>query len=107
MWRVDSICFHAAADMYYESLYICLEGYLIYYLMISGVICMELAKLQCDSHFLSVALKSLKRAKGTFPTLLPIVSLLLAQVEGSFGSQTKWENNLQLEWFSWPPGLSH
>ncbi|KAL8088263.1 tetratricopeptide repeat protein SKI3 isoform X1 [Apium graveolens] len=70
-----------------------------------GAICMELAKLQCNSQFLSVALKSLKRAKGTSPTPLPVVSLLLAQVEGSFGFQTKWENNLRLEWFSWPPEL--
>lgn len=70
-----------------------------------GAICIELAKLQCDSQFLSLALKSLKRAKGTAPTPLPIVSLLLARVEGSFGSQTKWENNLRLEWLSWPPEL--
>ncbi|XP_017258604.1 tetratricopeptide repeat protein SKI3 isoform X2 [Daucus carota subsp. sativus] len=70
-----------------------------------GAICIELAKLQCDSHFLSLALKSLKKAKGTSPAPLPFVSLLLAQVEGSFGSETKWENNLQLEWVSWPPEL--
>lgn len=74
--------------------------------MVSGAICMELAKQQCDSQFLSLAIRSLKKAIGTSLIPLPIVSLLLAQVEGSFGSQAKWEKNLQLEWFSWPPGLS-
>jgi len=34
---------------------------------------------------------------------LPIVSLLLGQAEASIGSIAKWEKNLRLEWFSWPP----
>lgn len=67
---------------------------------------MELAKQQCDSQFLSLAIRSLKKAQTTSLIPLPIVSLLLAQAEGSFGSHAKWEKNLQLEWFSWPPGLS-
>lgn len=70
-----------------------------------GAICMELAKQQCDSQFLSLAIRSLKKAKGSSLIPLPIVSLLLAQAEGSFGSQEKWEKNLQLEWFSWPPEM--
>lgn len=65
---------------------------------------MELARQQCDSHFLSLAIRSLKRARETSLLPMPIVSLLLAQAEGSFGSKVKWEKNLGDEWLSWPPG---
>jgi superkiller protein 3 len=37
---------------------------------------------------------------------LPLVSVLLAQAEGSLGSKTKWERNLHLKWFSWPLGMN-
>lgn len=71
-----------------------------------GAICMELARQQCEPQFLSLAVRSLKKAKETSLTPMPIVSILLAQAEASFGSKAKWENNLRLEWFSWPQGLA-
>ncbi|CAK9178263.1 unnamed protein product [Ilex paraguariensis] len=67
-----------------------------------GAICMELAREQCDSHFLSLAVRSLKKAKKTSIVPLPYVSMLLAQAEASLGSQSKWEEELRVEWFSWP-----
>uniref|UniRef100_A0A5B7C540 Tetratricopeptide repeat protein SKI3 n=1 Tax=Davidia involucrata TaxID=16924 RepID=A0A5B7C540_DAVIN len=70
-----------------------------------GAICMELARQRCDSQFLSLAVRSLKSARETSLIPLPIVSLLLAQVEGSLGSKAKWEKNLRLEWFSWQPEM--
>ncbi|KAM7521358.1 hypothetical protein LguiB_020320 [Lonicera macranthoides] len=70
-----------------------------------GATCMELARQQCEPQFLSLAVRSLKKAKETSLTPMPIVSILLAQAEASFGSKAKWENNLRLEWFSWPPGM--
>lgn len=66
---------------------------------------MELAKQKCESQYISRAIRSLKKAKDTSPYPLPVVSLLLAQAEASFGSKAKWEINLHDEWLSWPPGL--
>ncbi|KAI3871326.1 hypothetical protein MKW92_033029 [Papaver armeniacum] len=67
-----------------------------------GVICMELAKQQSGSQFLSLSVSSLRRAQEVSTIPLPIVSLLLAQAEASLGSRGEWERNLRLEWFSWP-----
>ncbi|PIN19633.1 TPR repeat-containing protein [Handroanthus impetiginosus] len=50
-----------------------------------GAICMELARQKCESQYISRAIRSLKKAKDTSPDPLPIVSLLLAQAEGSLG----------------------
>lgn len=71
----------------------------------AGTICMELARQQRDSHFLSLAIRSLKKARETSPRTLPVVSLLLAQAEGSLGNKAKWEKNLHDEWLSWSPGI--
>ncbi|XP_010270637.1 PREDICTED: tetratricopeptide repeat protein SKI3 [Nelumbo nucifera] len=68
-----------------------------------GAICMELARQQCGSQFLSLAVGSLTKAQEASIIPLPIVSTLLAQAEASLGSRAKWEKNLRLEWFSWPP----
>lgn len=68
-----------------------------------GVICMELARQQCDSQYLSHAIKSLMKAQEISLIPLPFVPTLLAQAEASRGSKAKWEKNLCLEWFSWPP----
>ncbi|PKU77719.1 tetratricopeptide repeat protein SKI3 [Dendrobium catenatum] len=67
-----------------------------------GAVCMELARQQMGLQFLSRALQHLVKAQVTSPFPLPILSALLAQVEGSLGSKAKWERNLRLEWFSWP-----
>lgn len=67
-----------------------------------GSICMELARKQCGSQYISSAVKSLRRALQYTSTVLPFVPLLLAQAEGSLGSKEKWERNLRFEWFSWP-----
>uniref|UniRef100_A0A6V7QSG7 Tetratricopeptide repeat protein SKI3 n=1 Tax=Ananas comosus var. bracteatus TaxID=296719 RepID=A0A6V7QSG7_ANACO len=74
-------------------------------LLCHGAICMELARRECVPQFLSRALSSLTKAQKASPTPLPIVSLLLAQVEASLGSKAKWERNLRLEWSSWPPAM--
>lgn len=66
---------------------------------------MELARQKCESHYITRAMRSLKKAKDTSSNPLPIVSLLLAQAEASLGSKAKWLINLRDEWFSWPPGL--
>ncbi|KAK2988160.1 hypothetical protein RJ640_020642, partial [Escallonia rubra] len=66
-----------------------------------GAICMELAREQCDSQFLLLAVRSLKKATETSLIPLPIVLLLLAQAEASLGSKAKWEKHLRLEWYSW------
>lgn len=66
-----------------------------------GAICLELAKILCDSHYLTMAIRSLKKARDVSSISLPFVSLLLAQAEGSLGSKTKWEKSLHLEWSSW------
>ncbi|XP_058220446.1 tetratricopeptide repeat protein SKI3 isoform X2 [Rhododendron vialii] len=68
-----------------------------------GAICIELARQLFDSQFISLAVRSLKKAKEASVISLPIVSLLLGQAEASIGSTVKWEKNLRLEWFSWPP----
>lgn len=70
-----------------------------------GVVCMELAKLGYGSQFLSLALRHLSKAQETALVPLPVVSTLRAQAEGSLGSKEKWENNLCLEWFTWPPEM--
>lgn len=54
---------------------------------------------------LSFAIRSLTKANTNSIIPLPIVSLLMAQAEGSLGSKQKWERNLRLEWYSWPPGM--
>jgi superkiller protein 3 len=66
---------------------------------------MELARKLCDSKFLLLAVKSLTKAQETSVIPLPIVSALLAQAEGSLNSKERWEKNVRLEWFSWPPGM--
>lgn len=70
-----------------------------------GVICIELARQQCDSQYLSHAIKSLMKVRDISLVPLPFASTLLAQAEASRGSKEKWEKNLQLEWFSWSPGM--
>ncbi|KAM3236778.1 tetratricopeptide repeat protein SKI3 isoform X1 [Capsicum annuum] len=70
-----------------------------------GAICMEIARLQSDSEFLSLAIRSLKKAKDSSSLPLPFVSLLLAQAEASLGSESKWEKNLIEEWSSWRPEI--
>lgn len=70
-----------------------------------GAICMEIARQQSDSDFLSLAIRSLKKAKETSAMPLPFVSLLLAQAEASLGSESKWEKNLMDEWSSWRPEI--
>lgn len=69
-----------------------------------GAVCMELARQTNDSQFLSRAIKSLSKAQANSLIPLPIVYTLLAQAHGSLGSKEKWEKNLRLEWFCWPPG---
>ncbi|PWZ25755.1 hypothetical protein Zm00014a_028844 [Zea mays] len=49
----------------------------------------------------------LRKAQQKSHASLPLVSVLLAQAEGSLGSKTKWERNLHLEWFSWTLELRH
>ncbi|XP_016505894.1 tetratricopeptide repeat protein SKI3-like [Nicotiana tabacum] len=72
-----------------------------------GAICMEIARQQSDSEFLSLAIRSLKEAKDSSSMSLPFVSLLLAKAEASLGSESKWETNLIEEWSSWPLVTSH
>lgn len=67
---------------------------------------MELARQLCSSHFLMLAVNSLLKAQVISVVPVPIVSIMLAQAEGSLGLKEKWESNLRFEWFSWPPGLS-
>lgn len=73
--------------------------------MVTGAICMELARQRLGPQFLQLAVRNLTRAQKASLNSLPIVSALLAQAEGSLGSKTKWEKNLRFEWFSWPPGF--
>lgn len=70
-----------------------------------GATCMELARQSRGSQFLSLAVKSLTEAQKTSLIPLPVVSVLLAQAEGSLSSKEKWERNLRLEWFAWPPEM--
>ncbi|XP_062200574.1 tetratricopeptide repeat protein SKI3 isoform X2 [Phragmites australis] len=74
-------------------------------LFLNGATCMEIARRFAAPQFISRAASSLRKAQHKSLASLPIVSLLLAQAEGSLGSKTKWEKNLRLEWFSWPPEL--
>lgn len=73
--------------------------------MVTGAICMELARQRLGPQFLQLAVRNLTRAQKASLNSLPIVSALLAQAEGSLGSKTKWEKNLRFEWFSWPPEM--
>ncbi|EFH63911.1 tetratricopeptide repeat-containing protein [Arabidopsis lyrata subsp. lyrata] len=75
-------------------------------LLCHGAVCMELARQSNDSQFLSLAVKSLSKVQASSLIPLPIVYTLLAQAHGSLGSKEKWEKNLRLEWFCWPPGLT-
>ncbi|GAV65799.1 TPR_1 domain-containing protein/TPR_11 domain-containing protein [Cephalotus follicularis] len=75
-----------------------------------GATCMELARQCCGSHFLSHAVRSLTKAQEISfkqKEYLPIVSVLLAQAEGSIGSKERWEKNLRLEWSAWSPEMRH
>ncbi|KAJ4965925.1 hypothetical protein NE237_017774 [Protea cynaroides] len=74
-------------------------------LLCHGAICMELARQGYGFQFLSLAASSLRKAQGSSVIPLPIVSALLAQAEASLGSKAKWQKNLHLEWFSWPPAM--
>lgn len=68
-----------------------------------GAICMELAREECNSDYLLLAVGSLKKARDISWAPLPILQLLLAQAEASLGYRTQWEQYLKLEWSSWPP----
>ncbi|KAJ6684515.1 TETRATRICOPEPTIDE REPEAT PROTEIN 37 [Salix purpurea] len=70
-----------------------------------GVACVRLARQFCSSDYLSLAVNSLTSAHANSVIPLPIVSLLLAQAEGSLGLKQNWEKNLRLEWYSWPPEM--
>ncbi|KFK42085.1 hypothetical protein AALP_AA2G209100 [Arabis alpina] len=74
-------------------------------LLCHGAVCMELARQTNDSQFLSRAVKSLTKAQASSLIPLPIAYMLLAQAHGSLGSKEKWEKNLRLEWFCWPPEM--
>ncbi|EOA34750.1 hypothetical protein CARUB_v10022321mg [Capsella rubella] len=74
-------------------------------LLCHGAVCMELARQSNDSQFLSLAVKSLSKVQASLLIPLPIVYTLLAQAHGSLGSKEKWEKNLRLEWFCWPPEM--
>ncbi|CAH2067614.1 unnamed protein product [Thlaspi arvense] len=74
-------------------------------LLCHGAVCMELARQFNDSQFLSQAVKSLSKVQASALFPLPIVYTLLAQAHGSLGSKEKWEKNLRLEWFCWPPEM--
>ncbi|KAJ0024743.1 hypothetical protein Pint_09139 [Pistacia integerrima] len=71
-----------------------------------GTTCMEIARQCRDSQFLALAIRSLTKAQESSLFQLPVVSMLLAQAEGSLSSKEKWEKNLRLEWFTWPPAMS-
>ncbi|KAL1190009.1 Tetratricopeptide repeat protein SKI3 [Cardamine amara subsp. amara] len=74
-------------------------------LLCHGAVCMELARQSNDSQFLSLAVKGLNKVQANSLFPLPIVYTLLAQAHGSLGSKEKWEKNLRLEWFCWPPEM--
>ncbi|KAL6642741.1 hypothetical protein ACP70R_020922 [Stipagrostis hirtigluma subsp. patula] len=71
--------------------------------LLNGSICMEIARRFAAPQYISRAASSLRKAQQKSLASLPIVSLLLAQAEGSLGSRSKWEKNIRLEWFAWPP----
>lgn len=73
------------------------------YFLCHGAVCMELAKLQYGSHYLTMGIRSLKKAQGISSIQLPFVYLLLAQAEASLGSKSKWDSSLCFEWYSWSP----
>lgn len=70
-----------------------------------GAICMELARQQCNSDYLLLAVGSLKKARYISRAPLPILQLLLAQAEASLGYKAHWEQYVKLEWLSWPPEM--
>lgn len=70
-----------------------------------GAICMELARQQCNSDFLLLAVGSLKKARDTCHANLPILQLLLGQAEASLGYKGQWGQYLKFEWSSWPPEM--
>ncbi|KAL5225280.1 hypothetical protein ABZP36_011919 [Zizania latifolia] len=74
-------------------------------LFFNGAISMDIAWRFAAPQFIPRSASSLRKAQQKSLASLPIVSLLLAQAEGSLGSRTKWEKNIRLEWFSWPPEL--
>lgn len=65
---------------------------------------MELARQQCNSDFLLLAVGSLKKARDNCYASLPILQLLLGQAEASLGYKGQWSQYLKFEWSSWPPG---
>ncbi|KAK9103609.1 hypothetical protein Sjap_020863 [Stephania japonica] len=69
-----------------------------------GVLCMKLARKHGISRFLPLAVTSLMVAQKNSPTLLPLISALIALAEASLGARENWEKNLQIEWLSWPAG---
>ncbi|KAL6906440.1 hypothetical protein ACP4OV_004041 [Aristida adscensionis] len=73
--------------------------------LFSGATCMEIARRFAAPQYISRAASNLRKAQQKSLASLPIVSLLLAQAEGSLGSKAKWEKNLRQEWFSWPPEM--
>ncbi|CAM0956281.1 unnamed protein product [Alopecurus aequalis] len=74
-------------------------------LFLNGAMYMEIARRYAAPQFITRAASSLRKAQQKSQATVPIISLLLAQAEGSLGSKAKWEKNLRLEWFSWPPEL--
>ncbi|KAG7024067.1 Tetratricopeptide repeat protein SKI3 [Cucurbita argyrosperma subsp. argyrosperma] len=74
-------------------------------LLCHGVTCMELAKQLCSPHFLRLAVNSLLKAQVISVVPIPMVSITLAQAEGSLGLKENWESGLRFEWFSWPPDM--
>lgn len=66
---------------------------------------MELVRQCHGSQFLSRAINSLTKVHEHSLIPLPFVSVLVAQAEGSHGSKERWNRNLRLEWYNWPPGL--
>ncbi|XP_024971263.1 tetratricopeptide repeat protein SKI3 isoform X2 [Cynara cardunculus var. scolymus] len=70
-----------------------------------GAICMELARQECNSDYLLLAVGSLKKARYISRAPLPILQLLLAQAEASLGYKAQWEQYLKFEWLSWPPEM--
>ncbi|KAM7253000.1 hypothetical protein ACFE04_025618 [Oxalis oulophora] len=73
-----------------------------------GVACMMVGKECLEPDFISNAVRSLTRAQAISyeqQEYMPIVSILLAQAEGSLGSKERWEKNLRMEWSTWPPEM--
>ncbi|KAL5182245.1 Tetratricopeptide repeat protein SKI3 [Glycine soja] len=72
---------------------------------LAGAICMELVRQCHGSQFLSRAINSLTKVHEHSLIPLPFVSVLVAQAEGSHGSKERWNRNLRLEWYNWPPEM--